>query len=111
VDADGDGLSNLAEYAFCRAPRSQDNSALSSASIVNDGGNNYLGVTFKRRHKALDLTYIVETTDNLAGTWTETTQQSGTTQDLGNGVEQVTFRDTVPQGSSPRFIRIRAVKP
>ena len=110
VDAERDGLTNLAEYAFGRQPRAHDNSALSSASIVNDAGDNYLAVTFKRRHKALDLTYTVETTDTLGGTWTPTTQQFGATTDLGNGIEQVTFRDTVPQGANARFIRIRAVK-
>ncbi len=110
-DAEGDGLTNLAEYAFGRQPRAHDNSALSSASIVNDAGDNYLAVTFLRRHKALDLTYTIETTDNLAGPWTPTTQQFGTTVELGNGIEQVTYRDTIPRAATPRFVRIRALKP
>ena len=79
---------------------------------MNDAGSDYLAVTFNRRHKALDLTYTIETTDDLAtGTWTPTTQQFGTTTDLGNGIEQVTFRDTIPQGATPRFVRVRASKP
>ncbi len=111
VDAEGDGLTNLAEYAFGRQPRVHDNSALSTAVIVNDAGNNYLAVTFKRRHKALDISYTVETTDTLGGTWTPTTQQFGGTTNLGNGIEQVTFRDSTPQGITSRFIRVRAVMP
>ncbi len=111
VDIEGDGLSNLGEYAYGRLPRTTDNTALSTASIVNDAGSEYLAITFKRRHKALDLTYTVETTANLVtGPWTPTTQQVGATADLGNGIEQVTFRDTIPRDASPRFIRVRAVK-
>ena len=111
ADADGDGLNNTGEYAFCRNPRTNDNHALTSASIVHDGGTDYLAVTFTRRHKALDVTYTIETTDNLTGPWTPTTQQFGTTTDLGNGAEQVTFRDTVAQGATARFIRVVATKP
>ncbi|MEK0448137.1 MAG: hypothetical protein RL088_405 [Verrucomicrobiota bacterium] len=111
ADAEGDGLSNFAEYAFGRQPRVHDNSALTTASIVNDGGLNYLAVTFKRRHKALDVTYTVETTDTLGGVWTPAGTQVGSISDLGNGIEQVTIRDSVPQGSTPRYIRVRAVKP
>ncbi len=111
ADAEGDGLTNLAEYAFGRQPRTHDNSALSTASIVSDGGNNYLAVTFNRRHNALDLTYTIESADNLAGPWLSASQQFGTATVLAGGIEQVTFRDTVEQGATPRFIRVRAVKP
>ena len=111
-DPDGDLHLNFAEYAFGRAPKTADGSALTVASIVNDAGTDYLAVTFKRRHKALDLTYTIETTDDLAtGTWIPTTQQFGTISDLGNGIEQVTFRDTIPQGATPRFVRVSASKP
>ena len=57
-----------------------------------------------RRHPPLNRTYTVMTIDTLGGIWIPTT-------DLGNGAEQVTYRDTVPQGASARFIRVRAVKP
>lgn len=110
-DPDGDGINNLAEYAFGRAAKSSDNTPVVTATLVNDAGANYLAATFHRRHKALDLTYTVETTDNFTGPWISTSIQVGTTIDVGNGMEQVTFRDTVPQGSTPRFIRVRAVKP
>ena len=29
----------------------------------------------------------------------------------GGGIERVTFRDTIPNGSGQRFIRARALKP
>ena len=111
ADADGDGLNNLGEYAFGKNARVGDNFALSTAGTTTVGADKFLTITFTRRHKALDVTYIIETTDNLAGSWTPTTEQLGTAIDLGNGVEQVVFRDTIPQGGNARFIRVRAVKP
>jgi hypothetical protein len=111
ADADGDGLNNLGEYAFGKNARLNDNHGLATAGMTTVGADKFLTITFVRRHKALDLIYTIETTDNLAGSWTPTTEQVSTTLDLGNGVEQVTFRDTIPQGTNARFIRVRAAKP
>src|SRR4029434_5887855 len=68
ADAEGDGFSNLGEYAFGRDPRVEDNSALSTASIVNVGGTEYAAITFTRRHKTVDLTWTVEVSSDL-NTW------------------------------------------
>ncbi len=111
ADADGDGLNNLGEYAFGRNARANDNFGLATPGTTTVGPDNYLTVTFIRRHQPLDLAYTIETTDTLGGTWTPTTEQVGTTTDLGNGIEQVTFRDTIPQSAAARYIRVRAVKP
>ena len=46
IDAEGDGLLNLGEYAFGRDPRARDNSALATASIVNVAGTDYAAITF-----------------------------------------------------------------
>ncbi len=111
ADADEDGLNNLGEYAFCRNARAQDNYGLTTAGTTTVGPDTFLTITFTRRHKALDLTYTIETSETLDGTWTPTTEQVGPTTDLGNGAEQVTFRDTVPQNASRRFIRVQAMQP
>jgi hypothetical protein len=108
-DPDLDTLNNLAEYAFGRAPRVADASGLATASIVNDGGTHYGAITFKRRHKPLDLTYTVEVTSDFA-TWTPVDFPIGAPVDLGNGIERVTYRDSQPAGASKRFLRVRAVK-
>jgi hypothetical protein len=109
-DPDGDGLRNIGEYAFGRVAKVPDNNTVFSASVVNDGGTNYLAITFKRRHKALDLTYFVEATSDL-NNWTPATTLIGTVQDLGNGVEQVTIRDTQPfESGDKRWMRVRAAK-
>ncbi len=110
ADADGDGLNNLGEYAFGKNARIGDNFALSVGGTTAVGADKFLTITFTRRHKTLDVTYTIETTDSLSGPWAPTTEQIGTATDLGNSIEQVTFRDTVPQGVNARFIRVRAAK-
>lgn len=109
VDADSDGLINWAEYVFGRNPRAQDNSALTSFSIVPVGGVDYPAITFDRRHKALDVTWTVEASSNLVN-WSPITQLVGTPQDLGAGLERVTYRDFQAAGTGPRFLRVRAVR-
>lgn len=110
ADPDGDGLFNIGEYAFGRTPKSPDHDTVLNSSIVNDGGTNYLAVTFKRRHNALDLTYHVEATSDF-NAWSPISTQVGPVQDLGNGIERITIRDTQPQiPGEQRWIRVRAVK-
>lgn len=113
LDIDLDGLNNFTEYAFGRLPRTADNGTpLTTPSVVTDGASDYLAITFVRRHNALDLTYIIETTGDLAtGVWHPATILVGIPTDLGNGLEQVTYRDAIPRTpDSPRFIRVRALK-
>jgi dihydroorotate dehydrogenase len=110
-DPDGDGLRNVGEYAFCRSAKVPDHDSVINASVVNDAGTDYLAVTFKRRHKALDLTYIVEATSDFSS-WAAVSTQVGSVQDLGNGVEQITIRDSAPYApGQQRWMRVRAVKP
>jgi len=112
-DPDGDGWNNLTEYAFCHAPRTSDAvNPLSVASIVNVGGTDYLAVTFLRRHQALDLTYVVETCGDLTNnSWVAVDLPVGSVVDMGNSVEQVTYRDYVARtATAPRYIRVRATK-
>ena len=108
-DPDGDLLNNFAEYAFGRNPRLADHRALASGSVVNVSGTNYAAITFTRRHKALDVTYTVEATGDFT-TWTTVDLPVGAPVDLGNGIEQVTYRDSVASEVAPRYLRVRAVK-
>ena len=113
-DPNGDGWNNLTAYAFGRSPKATGaSSPLTVASVINVSGTNYLAVTFQRRHKALDLTYVVETCGDLTNnSWAAVDLPVGAPIDLGNSVEQVTYRDNVAQAPGvPRFIRVRAVKP
>lgn len=108
ADPDNDGWSNDAEYAFGKNPRTNDGPVSTEVSRVDVGGTHYLAITFTRRQQALDLTYVVESGD-LSG-WTTVDLPVGSPQNLGNGLERVTYRDNVPAGTTPRFIRVRAVR-
>ena len=109
ANLDYDALNNLGEYAFGRDPKTPEGDALVTADSVTIGPDSFATVTFRRRHKALDLTYDIQFSSDLSA-WDSTTEQVGTTTDLGNGMEQVTFRDTTPMGATRRFTRVTATE-
>jgi hypothetical protein len=109
IDAEGDTLINLAEYAFGRNPRADDASPLTVATIINAGGTDYAAITFTRRHKTLDLTWTVEASSDLAA-WEPIDLPVGASQNLGNDLETVTYRDAQPLSAGQRFLRVRVVK-
>ena len=109
VDAEGDGLLNLAEYAFGRDPRAHDNSALATASTIDIAGTRYATITFTRRHKGVDLTWSIEASSDLR-TWEPIDLPIGSAQNMGNGLERVTYRDSQPVSAGKRFLRVRVVK-
>jgi lysophospholipase L1-like esterase len=109
ADPDGDGASNLVEFAFGTDPKSADNSPLHGSTVV-DSGVSYLGVTFPRRKHA-DLRYVVEVSEDLVS-WAPDTLQSGSPSDIDADFEQVTFRDRQPvTANRSRFIRVSTLKP
>lgn len=110
ANPDHDSLNNLGEYAFGRDPRTPDAQPLLRTGTITIGPDTFATVTFLRRRNALDLTYDVQFSGNLTG-WTSTTQQTGAATAAGNGMEEVTFRDTVPAGTRHRFVRMTALMP
>lgn len=107
-DADGDGLTNFAEYAYGKNPRTHDNKSLSTAGIANVSGTNYPTITFTRRHLAADVTWAVQESTNLT-VWAATTVLINTVP-LGNGLEQVTYRSATAASSTPRYFKVVATK-
>jgi hypothetical protein len=113
-DAENDGKTNLYEYAFGGNPRNSDGPLGITPQIVNVGGTNYPAVQFNRRKKAVDLTYVVEVNSDLANAagWTAVNLPVGSPVDLGNGLEQVVYRDSAAaSANTKRMFRVRAVKP
>lgn len=112
ADPDGDGLSNLAEFALCLNPRSSDRGQAWTLSVQNLAGSDYLTLSFRRRTPALDLNYVVEADDQLdAPVWESTGILVGTPTAHGDGTETVTFRDTVPVDSAVRrFMRVNVTR-
>lgn len=106
-DPDGDGVSNLLEYAFGLNPTATDADAaraLPHAPAANGRG----GIAFRRRTNATDLGYQVETSTDLfqwedgAPRLAESTGESADTTTL------VETADSAP--TSHRFYRIRVAR-
>ncbi len=109
ADPEGDGRTNFKEYAFGFHPRQADPQPDSTSSIVEVGASRYLAITFLRAKNALDVTYTVEVSPDLTD-WTPVDLPVGSPQDLSDGRERVTYRDSMPENGTPRFIRARAMK-
>ncbi|MDP7105787.1 MAG: hypothetical protein QGH41_01850 [Roseibacillus sp.] len=106
LDLDSDTLGTVLEYGFGRNPRTSDAAESYRASIVNDGGTDYLAMTFRRQKNSLDLTYLVEVSSDLSD-WTTVNTLTGTPVDNGDGTETVTIRDNAAVSpDTPRFGRI-----
>lgn len=109
VDVDLDGLVTLLEFALGHDPRVHDSNAIPVGRIVQDGGKDYLALTFKRLQKAPGLIYRIEVSSDLV-TWAVASAVVGTVLDHGDGTESVTIRDNLPIAveNGRRFMRIVA---
>src|SRR5205085_4761332 len=70
ADPDGDGMTNVFEYALGRDPLTADPAPVTS--LEKNGG--YLTLIFKRAKAATDMTFIVEVKSDLDGGWTTNVQ-------------------------------------
>jgi len=108
ADPDGDGFSNLAEYALAMNPKLSDR-PVQSASVA-DGR---LSFTYKRSKTAADLTYIVEVSDDLIDWKSSASDTSVPLIQSDDGYTQTILVNdlTPPSSGDPRFIRLRIVAP
>ena len=110
ADPDGDGFSNLLEYAGARNPRQPDasSSPLSAAGISGA----YLTLTYDRRLDAPDLTYSIQASDDLVGWTTPAAIEQVSVTPLSSTVERVTVRDTSALTTGARhFLRLKITTP
>ena len=116
VDADGDGLLNIYEYATDTAPKTPGLARLPVRQVVNVAGSDYAALQFVMAKWATDITFRVEVTGDLAGPWTQidpanpTYRVSAQDNVPSFGLTTVTVRDLVPMGATPRFMRLRVTK-
>lgn len=112
ADPDGDGISNLLEYAFGLDPLDPSREGLPKMAIENIDGAAYLTITYRRPTEASDILYQVTASPDLDA-WSEIDQEGLTLRiDPGeDGIDRVTVRDEAPvNGAGRRFLRIEVTR-
>ncbi len=112
ADDDGDGLADLAEYAFGSSPVIPSPAAVPSLSVVPSGPDQFLAISFTKPNAVTDLTYVVEVSADLQ-TWDSGAAFTTLVSDVVQGAShRLTIRDNAPQSANPqRFIRVRVSRP
>ena len=114
----GDGIQNLMKYACNVNPKSRDKSGLPFVGIspslpIGFPDINYLTLSYYRSNSALDVTFLVEVSDDLQ-TWHSgpgATIEEGRMDILGV-TTFIIVRDSTPINSGrKRFIRLKITKP
>jgi hypothetical protein len=111
ADPDGDGLTNLFEYAMGLNPL-LTNSGAAQQSVLRIGELDYLAITYTENLASTDVTKRVEVSGNL-NSWSSgpaaTTEVSSS---LSGTRRTVTVRDNVPLSQAQkRFIRVKVSIP
>jgi hypothetical protein len=112
-DADGDGASNFAEYAFGTDPKNPKSGALVRTALTSSAGQSFFSLTFRRRAGSI-LDYFVETSSDLEH-WTASTTEVAVKRQPknlydGTGTSEVTYGLVNPVSQSQhKFVRVRAV--
>lgn len=106
ADPDFDGIPNLHEYAFNTDPNTRNQNPVSQVAV----SPGVFDVTFPRWTTPVGISYLLETSENLA-TWDQTgTLVSGPTSLVDNkdGTETVTWQVTFPVADDEQgFVRVR----
>ncbi len=110
-DPDGDGQSNLLEFALGRNPLVLNNDNASQVSIIEDIGNRYLSIRYRRNRWAMQYLDIrVERSLDLgaADSWNSGETTTAEVTPLGDAVDEITERSLSPINShAAEFLRLR----
>lgn len=99
ADPGNRGVTVLERYAYDLNYANPSLTGLPAVQTVAVGGQNYLSITFNRLSEGGQARYLVQTSTDQS-TWT-------TLQTILPGAPRsVTVQDTVPVGSTPRYIRV-----
>lgn len=121
ADLDGDGIKNMFEYAFAFSPLSANSSGAGMQAAVAAAGNTTtFTISFRRDPRATDLTYQMQTSDDLV-LWSTITQSAAGATPSGTGfvsesdapgeapVKNVTVSETL-SGTTRHFARLRIIR-
>lgn len=99
----GDGIENLLKYATGMSPLVSSTSQPAVMGQTGSGDSAYLTLTFNEIADP-NLTYSVQASDDLSGTWTTIWSSTGASNTPG----PVTVQDIVPISDEPsRFLRLQ----
>ncbi len=111
-DPDGDGMSNVVEFAFGTHPMQSQSRALPANRRHSEGGLEFPAVTFIRRKSLNGANILVEAFSGIPFGAPAGTTQVGQAEDLGDGTERVTIRGQTPLRDTQRyFFRTRVQVP
>jgi hypothetical protein len=121
ADLNGNGLSNLFEYAFAFSPLTANpgGNGLQTSTVTANGITTYT-MTFRRDPRATDLTYQLQTSDDLIN-WSPITESASGAVPSGTGfvseadapgeapIKIVTAAETLP-AATQRFSRLKVIR-
>lgn len=102
-DPDGDGLSNIVEFAFGTHPMQSLSRVQPANRTHSEGGENYPALSFIRRKNLNGANVVVDAFTTVPFGSPVGTIQVGQPEDLGDGTERVTLRAATPLRSLLRF--------
>ncbi len=108
ADTDGDGISQLLEFAFLGDPNESDRSILPGSTLTQENGSTYLEISYTRTSASNGLTYTVKTTTDLTNWPTDSTGvDTPIVVGNGDGTETWTYRRTLAvSGANMAFMRV-----
>ena len=111
-DNDADGFSALLEYAGGASDTDGTARPNFTWGVANDGGQDYLTLTFVADLRADDITITAQRTTDLTQAWGNSIVEISRFPNTTTGFATITFRSAVPYSGSPaEFMRILVTKP
>ncbi len=104
-DFNGDGLPNIWEYAFGLDPRINQSGTNASSLVVQDSGNEYLAIQFRKQTYSEDLIYQLQESNDLQ-IWSGTTNPIQVLKsDHGDGTESIVLRGVNPLAAPGKWFQ------